>query len=76
MQLTDAGVPTLKGEHWWRTISKILPLPGQMGIKFVAKVDDDSYVNLKELVHDMRRLHCVESLYYGQMSFTGYNPVN
>ena len=42
---TDAGVPTVKGFHWWRAAARLLPPPGsQRGVRIAAKVDDDSFL--------------------------------
>ena len=72
---TDAGVPTIKGYHWWKTAGRLLPPPGSSrGIQIAAKVDDDSFLHLGNLAADMRRLHCVRHLHYGSMGFTGYDP--
>ena len=75
---TDAGVPTIKGYHWWRAADRLLPSAADAaqgrGIKIAAKVDDDSFLHLGNLYADMRRLHCVSHLHYGSMGFTGYDP--
>lgn len=72
---TDAGVPTIKGYHWWRAAARRLPPPGAArGVRIAAKVDDDSFLHLGNLAGDMRRLHCVTHLHYGSMAFTGYDP--
>ena len=42
---TDAGVPTVKGFHWWRAAARLLPPPGsERGVRIAAKVDDDSFL--------------------------------
>jgi hypothetical protein len=72
---TDAGVPTIKGYHWWRAANRLLPPPGSTrGIRIAAKVDDDSFLHVGNLMADMRRLHCAEYLHYGSIGFTGYDP--
>jgi len=71
---TDAGVPTIKGYHWWREAAKRLPPPGsERGVRIAAKVDDDSFLHLRNLADDMHRLHCATHLHYGSMGFTGYD---
>ena len=48
---TDAGVPTIKGYHWWRAAAALLPREGSAsGLRIAAKVDDDSFVHLGNLV--------------------------
>ena len=46
---TDAGVPTIKGYHWWRAAGRMLPPEGSArGLRIAAKVDDDSFMRPKE----------------------------
>ena len=74
---TDAGVPTIKGYHWWRTANRLLPpadASDGRGIRIAAKVDDDSFLHIGNLVKDMRKLHCQPHLHYGSMAYTGYDP--
>jgi len=75
---TDAGVPTIKGHHWWQTANRLLPsveaAADGRGVRIVAKVDDDSFLHVGNLVADMRRLHCVTHLHYGNMAYSGYDP--
>jgi len=72
---TDAGVPTVKGFHWWRAAARLLPPPGSSrGVRIAAKVDDDSFLHLRNLADDMQRLHCASHLHYGSMGYTGYDP--
>ena len=74
---TDAGVPTLKGYHWWRAAHRLLPPPGATdgrGVQIAAKVDDDSFLHVGNLVKDLRRLHCVPHLHYGNLAYSGYDP--
>ena len=72
---TDAGVPTVKGFHWWRAAARLLPPPGSArGVRIAAKVDDDSFLHLRNLADDMQRLHCSSHLHYGSMGYTGYDP--
>ena len=74
---TDAGVPTMKGFHWWQAAHRLLPPPGSpdgRGVRIAAKVDDDSFLHVANLVADMRRLHCVSHLHYGNMAYSGYDP--
>lgn len=72
---TDAGVPTIKGYHWWTTAGRLLPPEGSSrGIQIAAKVDDDSFLHVGNLVTDMRKLHCAKHLHYGSMAYTGYDP--
>jgi len=69
---TDAGVPTIKGYHWWRAAERLLPPIGsERGVRIAAKVDDDSFLHIGNLVADMRRLHCASHLHYGSMAYTG-----
>jgi hypothetical protein len=74
---TDAGVPTIKGYHWWQAAHRLLPPPGSTdgrGVRIAAKVDDDSFLHVGNLVKDLRRLHCVPHLHYGNMAYSGYDP--
>ena len=58
--------------HWWRLAVKMLG--GRRSIPFIAKVDDDTFVNLPRLQADLCSLHCISALYYGSIAFTGENP--
>ena len=72
---TDAGVPTIKGYHWWKTAARLLPpMAGYPGQRIAAKVDDDSFLHVGNLVADMKRMHCSDHLHYGSMAYTGYDP--
>ena len=37
-------------------------------------MDDDSFLHVANLVTDLRRLHCVPHLHYGNMAYSGYDP--
>jgi hypothetical protein len=54
---TDAGVPTIKGYHWWKAAARLMPpMAGYPGQRIAAKVDDDSFLHVGNLVADMRRM--------------------
>lgn len=75
---TDAGVPTIKGYHWWTAAHRLLPPPGAAaagrGVQIAAKVDDDSFLHVANLARDLRQLHCVPHLHYGNLAYSGYDP--
>jgi len=71
----DEGIPTLKGYAWWTYAASLLPYScAENGLRYVAKVDDDSFVNLRNLEADVNLLHCRPNVYYGHMAYTGYDP--
>ena len=43
-------------------------------VRHIAKVDDDTFLQLPELHADLDSLHCHPHLYYGAFAFAGYNP--
>lgn len=43
-------------------------------VPHAAKVDEDSFVHLPNLEAELRRLSCVERLYYGAGATAGYHP--
>ena len=74
---TDAGVPTIKGFEWWKAANRLLPPADSTdgrGVQIAAKVDDDSFLHVANLVSDLRRLHCVPHLHYGNMAYSGFDP--
>ena len=72
---TDAGVPTIKGYHWWKTAARLMPpIAGYPGQRIAAKVDDDSFLHVGNLVADLQRMHCADHLHYGSLAYTGYDP--
>lgn len=56
-----------KVHDWWRAAAS-------SRVPHVAKVDDDSFLNVPKLVAELRRLACVPNLYYGGGGFAGYHP--
>jgi hypothetical protein len=46
------------------------------GVRHIAKVDDDTFLNLPVLTRELDSLHCWRSLYFGNLAFAGYNPVS
>ena len=44
-------------------------------VRHIAKVDDDTFLNLPVLQRDLDSLHCRKHLYYGIFAFAGYNSV-
>jgi hypothetical protein len=73
---------------WWRAAATLAAtrLPA---LRYVAKVDEDSFVHLPNLEADLHRLSCAEarsakaggrtlastaSVYYGAGAFAGYHP--
>jgi len=43
-------------------------------VRHIAKVDDDTFLNLPLLQRDLNSFHCAKHLYYGVFAFAGYNP--
>jgi hypothetical protein len=61
---------------WWRRAAAIVVASGSL-ITHVAKVDDDSFVNVPKLESELfARLHCHHSLYYGALAWSAYSPAN
>ena len=44
------------------------------GVRHVVKVDEDSFLHLPNLRHDLSRLACINHLYYGGGAWAGYHP--
>ena len=44
-------------------------------VRHIAKVDDDTFIHLPVMQSDLDSLHCVNNLYYGIFSHSGYNPI-
>ena len=68
---------TIKGYHWWQAAHRLLPpadATDGRGVRIAAKVDDDSFLHVANLAADMRRLHCVPHLHYGNLAYSGYDP--
>ena len=42
-------------------------------VRHIAKVDDDTFLQLPELQRDLDSLHCHAHLYYGMFAYAGYN---
>ena len=78
LDVIDQVVLTLpKTFGWWMAASRMLPSQESSqvaGPRWVAKVDDDSFVHLPNLQADLRSLHCHPILYYGSFAFSGYDP--
>ena len=51
------------------------PVEVALEVKHIAKVDDDTFLQLPELHADLDSLHCHAHLYYGAFAFAGYNPI-
>ena len=65
-----------KSYGWWKLASTMLPPAGSTGIAHVAKVDDDSFLHVPNVVADLASLHCVPALGYGVLGFVGYRPTD
>lgn len=44
-----------------------------LAVRHIAKVDDDTFLNIPELLQDLDSLHCHPHLYYGMFAYAGYN---
>mmetsp|Transcript_61535 Transcript_61535/g.183281 ORF Transcript_61535/g.183281 Transcript_61535/m.183281 type:complete len:522 (+) Transcript_61535:53-1618(+) len=71
LNATDEGVPTVKGFAWWQQAARML---SRDELTHVAKVDDDSFVHVPNLLADLELLHCHPRAYYGLLAYTGYIP--
>ena len=58
---------------WWRAAAALAARG--TAVRWVAKVDDDSFVHLPNLEAGLRRLHCHRHLYLGSFARSGYDPV-
>ncbi|KAL1527107.1 hypothetical protein AB1Y20_015790 [Prymnesium parvum] len=56
---------------WWR-VASAMAAPGSR-VSYIAKVDDDTFINLPALEATLMGFHCVQQLYYGAIGFAGYN---
>ena len=43
-------------------------------VRHIAKVDDDTFLNLPLLQRDLNSFHCAKHLYYGVFAFAGCSP--
>ena len=57
---------------WWARAAAFVRAVGTL--RYVAKVDDDAYLHLPNLHHDLRRLDCVEHWVYGTIGWIGIRP--
>ena len=64
-----------KLHSFWVEAARLLRGVDGTEAPLVAKVDDDSFVNLPLLEASVHPLRCVRRLYYGAVGFTGYLPV-
>ena len=58
---------------WWQAAAALVA--HGTAVRWVAKVDDDSFVHLPNLEAGLRRLHCHRHLYLGSFARSGYDPV-
>ena len=58
---------------WWKHAASLLGAGTH--VSHVAKVDDDTFVNLPQLEVVLASFGCKPQLYYGSMAFAGYNPL-
>ena len=58
---------------WWQAAAALIAQG--TAVRWVAKVDDDSFVHLPNLEAGLRRLHCHPHLYLGSFARCGYDPV-
>ena len=68
----ECGITLPKIYAWWRFAMAMLP---QSGAVHVAKVDDDSFVHVPNLIAELNMMSCAPSLVYGAIAHVGYNPV-
>ena len=57
---------------WWARAAAFVRAVDTL--RYVAKVDDDAYLHLPNLHHDLRRLDCVEHFVYGTIAWIGIRP--
>ncbi|KAL3909404.1 MAG: hypothetical protein SGPRY_009441 [Prymnesium sp.] len=68
-KVRDAGVLSIhKVWEWWRLAAR------WPHVSFVAKTDDDSFLNIPVLLTDLCHLTCIPRLVYGGIAYSGYNP--
>lgn len=63
-----------KAYAYWSAASRLTR--GAPVMPFIAKADDDSFVNLPLLEQMLSKLHCVERLYLGALAFVGFHPLH
>ena len=68
------AVSIAKAHAFWARAASMISRELGSGSAHVAKVDDDSYVNLPALLEQLDQLRCVPRLYYGHFSYAGYIP--
>lgn len=69
------AVSIAKAHAFWARAASMMPRDlVSSSAAHVAKVDDDSYVNLPALYDQLEQLRCVPRLYYGHFSYAGYRP--
>ena len=68
----ECGITLPKMYAWWRLAMAMLP---QSAAVHVAKVDDDSFVHVPNLLAELDMMSCAPSLVYGAIAHVGYNPV-
>ena len=44
-------------------------------MRHIAKVDDDTFIVLPNLLAELDAMHCHRGLYYGNIAFAGYNSI-
>ena len=74
---TDGCYLSISKVHdWWRAAAALQrPAKDQpASLQHVAKVDDDSFLNLPRLETRLARVRCVPYLYYGGGGYAGYHP--
>ncbi len=60
---------------WLRHVAEWLPPPPlPSSVRHVAKVDDDTFINLPLLQARLDALWCHDALYYGVLAYAGYRP--
>lgn len=73
--IEDGRTPAItiaKAHAWWRAAARLLLV--SEGLRFVAKVDDDSFVHVPRLLTTaMLGIGCEPFIYFGALALTGYD---
>lgn len=69
------GGAFVKQLDWWKAASRLLDGAEAAGGAYAAKVDDDTFLHLPAVLSDLTLLRCLPHVYYGSLSFAGFDPL-